>query len=162
MRPDFRTGLWIGLGATVAILLYCAWLWQAERQIERHTENLFHQIEQKNWNGVAGFIADDYRDQWNNDRALVLERVRLVLGYGKRFRLTASEVTCKIDNGTGVWRGKISIDSDDAEFAALVKERVNSLTTPFELHWRRVSGKPWDWKLVRVTNPELEIPADFE
>jgi hypothetical protein len=44
---------------------------------------------------------------------------------------------------------------------AVVKERVNSLTTPFELQWRHISRKPWDWKLVRVSNPELDIPAEF-
>jgi hypothetical protein len=45
---------------------------------------------------------------------------------------------------------------------ALLKERVNSLATPFELVWRRVSAKPWDWKLVHVSNSTLEIPADFD
>ena len=44
----------------------------------------------------------------------------------------------------------------------MMNERQNSLSTPFELQWRHVSGKPWDWKLVRVSNPELEIPAGFE
>ncbi|HEY1583637.1 MAG TPA: hypothetical protein VGF73_11125 [Chthoniobacterales bacterium] len=38
-------------------------------------------------------------------------------------------------------------------------EWVNSLTTPFELRWRRESWKPWDWKLVEVRNPGLELPA---
>jgi hypothetical protein len=82
-----------------------------------------------------------------------------MLGYGRHFRLSARDVTCKIDNGAGFWRGKIEIESDDAELVAMVKERVNSLTTPFELQWRQVSRKPWDWKLVRVSNSELEIPA---
>jgi hypothetical protein len=48
------------------------------------------------------------------------------------------------------------------ELTAAIQERVNSLGTPFELEWRRNSAKPWDWKLVRVGNPSLEIPADFE
>ena len=43
----------------------------------------------------------------------------------------------------------------------LVKERVSSLTTPFDLEWRRMSAKPWDWKLVRVSNAELALP-DYE
>jgi hypothetical protein len=33
--------------------------------------------------------------------------------------------------------------------------------TPFELRWRHESWKPWDWKLVEVHNPELEVPAAF-
>ncbi|PYI73929.1 MAG: hypothetical protein DMF08_01935 [Verrucomicrobia bacterium] len=39
-------------------------------------------------------------------------------------------------------------------------ERVNRLPAPFELEWRHVSGKPWDWKLVRISNPAFQIPAD--
>jgi hypothetical protein len=162
VRIEFRIGLFFGIATAIALDLYCVWLWQTERQIARHTENLFRQVEVKNWNGVAEFIADDYHDQWNNDRALLLERMRLLLAYSRQTRIAASNVTCKIDNGVGIWRGKILIESDDAELTAAIKERLNSLTKPFELGWRHVSGKPWDWKLIRVSNPELEIPANFE
>ena len=161
MRVDFRIGLFVALGATIAIGLYCFWLWQQERQINRHTENLFHRIEQKNWTGVADLIAPDYADQWGNDRALVLERIRLVLGSG-HLRINVSDTNCKIDNGVGLWRGRIVIDGDETELIAFAKERVNSLTTPFQLQWRHVSRKPWDWKLVRVTNTELEISGGFD
>ena len=162
MRVDFRTGLFVGLGATLTIGLYCLWLWQPQRQIDRHTESLFYKIEQKNWAGVAGLLGAEYADQWGNDRALVLERMRLVFGYGRHLRLHVIDANCSIDNGVGLWRGRIAIDSDDAELVAVLKERVNSLTTPFELQWRQVSRKPWDWKLVRVDNTQLEIPAGFD
>lgn len=69
---------------------------------------------------------------------------------------------CKIDNGLGLWRGRIAIDSDDAEFVALANERINSFKTLFELRWRHASRKSWDWKLVGVGNPELEIPVGFD
>ena len=188
MRAEFRVGVIVGFAATFAIALYCLWLWEAERQVSRHTENLFHKIEQKNWSAVADFIADDYVDQWNQDRGLVLERMRLVLGYAHHFQINVSDVDCKIDNGAGgsratwtgkpervgergrepindgvgVWRGRITVEGDDAELLAAAKQHLNSLTEPFELRWRHVSGKPWDWKLVRVSNPALEIPAGFE
>jgi hypothetical protein len=163
MRFEFRIGLTVGLAATLAIGLYCLWLWNAERQVARHTENLFHKIEQKKWSAVADFVADDYVDQWKQDRALILERMRLVLGYAHHFQINVTDVDCKIDNnGLGVWRGKITIDGDDAELMTVVKQHLNSLTEPFELRWRHLSGKPWDWKLVRVSNAELEIPAGFE
>ncbi len=162
MRSEFRTGLLIGLGAALAIGLYCLWLWQAERQIARHTETLFRRVEQKDWSGVADLIAADYRDQWNNDRARVIERLRLILGFSHKTQIDSSDVSCRIDNGVGFWRGRISIHSDAKDLIAMMNERANSVTTPFELQWRHVSGKPWDWKLVRVSNPELEIPAGFE
>src|SRR5206468_8446200 len=123
MRVDFRTGLFVGLGATLTIGLYCLWLWQPQRQIDRHTESLFYKIEQKNWAGVAGLLGAEYVDQWGNDRALVLERMRLVFGYGPHLHLHVIDANCSIDNGVGLWRGRIAIDSDDAELVTVLKER---------------------------------------
>jgi hypothetical protein len=162
MRIDFRIGLFVGLGATIMIVFYCVWLWQQERQIVRHTENLFRRIDQKNWSGFADLVAVDYADQWGNDRALLLERMRLVLGYSRQVHLHVSDSNCKIDNGVGIWRGRITIEGDDSDLVAAAKVQVNSLTTPFELRWRKVSDKPWDWKLVRVSNPDLDIIAGFD
>jgi hypothetical protein len=161
MRTEFRIGFFVGIAAAFAIGVYCYQLWGQERQVLRHTENLFGRIEEKNWSAVAEMIAPDYHDQWNNDRDLVLERIRLVSSYSRHFRIRASEVDCKIDI-VGVWRGKIQIDSDDAELSAAIKARVNSVTSPFQLEWRHVSRKPWDWKLVRVSNPDLELPSSFD
>jgi hypothetical protein len=162
VRTDFRIGFFVGIAAALAIGVYCYQLWQQEHQVLRHTQNLFRRIEEKNWSAVAEMIASDYQDQWNDDRAFVLERIRLVSSYSKHFRINARDVDCKIDNGAGVWRGKIQIESDDAELMAAAKERVNSLAAPFQLEWRHVSRKPWKWKLVRVSNRELEMPGGFE
>jgi hypothetical protein len=161
MRVDFRTGWFAGLVLTLTIGLYCVWLWQPLRQIDRHAKNLLHDIEQRNWSRVADLIGTDYADQWGNDRALVLERMRLVLGYSHHLRLNVIDANCKINSGVAFWRGRIVVEDDNPDLGAVVKERVNSLTTPFELQWRHISRKPWDWKLVRVSNPELEIPAEF-
>lgn len=162
MRVDFRMGLYLGVVVTLTIGLYCFWLWQPRRQIDRHTENLFHKIEQRNWTRVADLIAVDYNDQWNEDRALILERLRLVAGGARHLRFNVLDHISQIDNNIGLWRGRIAVDGDDSELIAAIKQRVNALTTPFELQWRHVSRKPWDWKLIRVSNPELEIPAGFD
>ena len=162
MRVDWRFGLLIGVVVALVSGLYCVWLWDAERQVLRHTENLFQRIDDRNWSAVEQMIASDYADEWGEDRALVLERMRLVLGQSGQFQISAVDVDCKIDNGIGRWRGRILIESDDSEFISEVKQRVNSLTAPFQLEWRRASSKPWDWKLVRVNNPELEIPKEFQ
>src|SRR5256885_3933603 len=162
MRIDFRIGFFVGIAAALAIGVYCYELWQQERQVLRHGENLFHRIEDKDWSAVAEMIATDYEDQWNNDRARVLERIRLVSSYGRHFRINATDIECKIDNGIGAWRGKVQIESDDAELMTALKDRVNSLAAPFQLEWRHGSHKPWDWKLVRVSHPALDLPARIE
>jgi hypothetical protein len=162
VHSRFRKGFYGGLTIALLIGLYLTWLWQPERQVKRHTENLLHKIEKKNWAGASDFIGSDYTDQWGDDRALLLGRMRDVFRYFSNVRIKIVDPTLNITGGRGVWRSKITIDGDNSEAMALVKERVNLLASPFELEWRRQSGKPWDWKLVGVSNPNLEIPMGFE
>jgi len=157
---SFRGGFYVGLALALCIGLYLVWLWRPERQIRRHTENFLHAIEHKNWTAAGDFIGSDYRDQWGDDRARVLERMREGFGYVRGIQIYASNTTVRIEPRRAKWIGKITIDGDEGEVMDALKERVNSLVTPFELEWRRLSAKPWDWKLVRVSNSALQIPAD--
>ena len=141
--------------------LFLVWLWQPERQVRRHSSNLLHAVQQKNWASVANFIGSDYRDQWGDDRMLVLERVREVFRYMRSVRIDTTEPSVRLDSRSGFWSAKLTVHGDSGEVMELVKERVNSLNTPFELEWRRMSSKPWDWKLVAVRNPELNIPTGY-
>jgi hypothetical protein len=66
----------------------------------------------------------------------------------------------QVETRRAVWSGKITLYSMDDDVMQLLDERVNKLPTPFELEWHCLSGKPWDWKLARVSNSAFEIPAD--
>jgi hypothetical protein len=162
VRVTLRDGFFVGLSTALFCGLFLIWLWQPDRQVRRHTQKLFHQIEAKNWSAVSDLIDSEYSDQWNHDRTNLIERMREVMRYLRGMRIVTGEPAIKIDNRNALWMGKITIEGDAGEAMALIKERINSLATPFELQWRRDSGKPWDWKLVRVSNPELQLPSDFE
>ena len=74
-------------------------------------------------------------------------------------RIIASKTIVNVETRRAVWAGKITVYSSDDSVMELLDDRVNKLPTPFELEWHHLSGKPWDWKLVRVSNSEFEIPA---
>ena len=111
--------------------------------------------------GAGDFIAVDYRDDWGHDRALVLNRLRLVLHSFTSLTITATNPRVTLDPPAGSWSAQIQIGGTGGEFAPEIIARVNSLTEPFELHWRRESWKPWDWKLIRVSNPALKITGEI-
>jgi len=134
MRNWFREGFYAGAAVALLLGIFLMWLWGAEHQIRQHTDN----------------------------RALLLERTPEVFRYLRGIRMIPGVVIVQINGRKGTWQAKITIEGDNSEVAALVKERVNSLTTPFTLEWQRVSAKPWDWKVVKVSNPGLEIPAGWQ
>ena len=162
VHVTLRDGFYVGLSTALLCGLFLIWLWQPDRQVRRHTQKLFHQVEAKNWRAVSDLIGSDYSDQWNHDRTNVIERMGEVMRYLRGLRIAAEEPVIKIANRNAVWTGRITIEGEAGEAMALVKERINSLGAPFELQWRRHSGKPWDWKLVRASNPELQLPSNFD
>ena len=159
MSISFRGGFYVGLALALCIGLYFIWLWRPERQVRRHTENFFHAIEHKDWPAVANFIGSDYHDQWGDDRAQVVERMREGFRYVRGPRIVASNPGVQVQTRRAVWTSKIVLYSADDDAMDLLDERVNSLPTPFELEWHRLSGKPWDWKTIpRCPVPRLMNP----
>jgi hypothetical protein len=159
---SFRGGFYGGLALAVCIGLYLLWLWRPEHQVRLHTEHFFHAIDGRNWETVGGFMGDDYHDQWDNDRARLLERMREGFRWVRGSRITAVNPFVRVEIPRAIWVGKIVVYSSDDGVMEVLDEHVNKLPTPFEFEWRHASKKPWDWKLVRVSNPSFQIPADVD
>jgi hypothetical protein len=148
--------------AAAILVLFLNRLWQPELQVQKHSTHLIEALAAKDWAKFGALIANEYQDQWGNDRAAVLERTREIFRSASGLRITAVSSEVTIQDRTGYWRATILIDGDDDnDVIRAAKSRVNTLATPFELDWRRVSGKPWDWKLVGVRNPDLTLPSDY-
>jgi hypothetical protein len=154
---SFRTGFYAGLVLAVIWGIYLARLWQGQRQVELHNVHLLAAIEKHNWKAVDEFVGTDYRDQWGNDRALLLERLREVFRALPNARIESRDVSVQTSDGRGSWTARITVKST-GEFADFIQNRVNSLESPFEFEWKRGATWPWDWKLVAVKNPALELP----
>lgn len=108
---------------------------------------------------MGDFIAADYRDDWGHDRPLVLNRLRLALQFFSALTITATGPQVDLKPPMGTWSARIQLTGRGGEFAPEIITRVNRLREPFELHWRHQSWRPWDWKLVQISNPSLELSA---
>ncbi|PYL51266.1 MAG: hypothetical protein DMF33_10995, partial [Verrucomicrobia bacterium] len=140
MTITFRGGFYGGLVLAVCIGLYLVWLWRPEHQVRLHAENFFHAIDHRNWDAVGDFIGNDYQDQWGDDRARVLERMREGFRWVRGSRIIASNPNVQMEAGRGVWIGRITVYSSDDGVMELLDERVNKLPTPFKLEWIQLSG----------------------
>lgn len=160
MPRRFRNGFYLGLGVAAVIGLFLAFQWQPERQVRRHAAKLVAEIEARDWETVTALLGDEFQDQWGHDRASLIARLREISRYLRGAKIVTQDATIIIDNVNAVWSAKVTVEGE-GEGVALVKERINALTTPFRLEWRRMSHKPWDWKLVRVSNAELQLPDQY-
>ena len=159
--PTFRNALYTGVVAAVVLGIYLAQLWTPERQVELHIRNFLEAIEESDARALGGFLADTYQDEWGHDKAVVLSRLKQVVPYARNGRLVPREEVVRISGNKGEWQARIAIEAEANELTAPLIGYVNGVTEPWRLHWTRQSWKPWDWKLVRVSNPGFEIPRQF-
>lgn len=157
MSFNFRDGF-VG-GAIIAFLFgaYLIWLWQPDHQIRLHAAHLIRQVEKRDWPALRAGIADDFRDDWDDDRERLLERMREVMRFVRNLQIHSIAPQTSVVGRKASWIAKIEVQGESSEVMTVLKERINSLSAPFELQWRRNSAKPWDWKLIRVSNSELKI-----
>lgn len=157
MRFSFRDGFFAGMIVAVAVGLYLLWHWQPDRQVQLHTKNLIRQIETRDWPAFRSFLAQDYRDDWHDNRERLIERIRGVLRLTRKIQITPLDPQTQIKGRRGSWSARIKVDGDSGEALDFIKARINSLSAPFVLDWRRESAKPWDWKLIGASNRDLII-----
>ena len=124
-----------------------------------HSENLVRAIERQSWSRLDEFVDPSYADRWGHNRETLLARLRLALFYARNLQLNVAAANAQSGASDGSWSARVTVEADPNEVTAMIKDRINSLDAPFELHWRRV-GKPWEWKLVGVENSALELPPD--
>jgi hypothetical protein len=153
-----RRHLVLIVAATALVLfVWCIWLWQPARQIERHTRNLLETIEDKDWREMAGIMADDYSDRWGHDKGAVVDRSKQAFAQFFILTVEGSEYEVEEANAVGTARVRIAITGRGGPLADIVMTRASELRQPFSFTWRQASWKPWDWKLIRVDQPELEV-----
>lgn len=153
---NFRNGFYVGVVVAVFWGIYLFRLWQPQRQIALHNLHLLAHIERHDWKAVGEFIGDSYQDRWGNDRRRLLERLPQVFRALGQTQIESGAATIRREESRGSWTARITIKGT-GEFADFIQSRVNSLETPFEFEWQQGATWPWNWKLIAVRNPELEV-----
>ena len=141
----------------VAIAIFLALLWQPARQVRLHQEHLLRAVGKRNWQAVGRFIAAEYHDRWGHDKENVIAQSAQVFGQFLWCDIQAEEPALAISDGTASLGARITLGGTGGPIGEYAKQRVNTLTEPFTFQWSRRSWKPWDWELMEVDQPQLEI-----
>ncbi len=147
--------------AAFIAVLFLATLWQPERQLRLHQRNVFRAVENREWDRVGHFFADNYLDRWGHDKEFVLRQANVVFRQFISCTVERKERDIGHSAGSGHVSMHLRIEGAGGPLAHLAMQRVNSLTEPFTFRWRKRSWQPWNWALVEVNQPELEIPESL-
>ena len=148
--------LTLGLAA-LALAIFLALLWQPARQVRLHQRHLLKAVEKRNWTNVGKFIGAEYRDRWEHDKENVIGQSRQVFGQFLFCNIAAEEHSLILADDAATIGVRLAITGSGGPIAEMVKQRVNALTEPFTFKWTRRSWKPWDWELLSVDQPQLDI-----
>jgi hypothetical protein len=150
-------------GVVLTGVLGLAFHWRPARQVRLHQEHFLTSIEDRNWKKTASFLSADYHDRWGQTKAIVLARLPQVFGTFLACGLQETPVsTARAKDGDRMLTSRVRIIGSGGPIAQMVMQQSESLHEPFTFKWRHESWKPWDWALVEVDQPELQIPADLD
>lgn len=144
----------------VAAALYAAWLWQPGRQVRLHTVHFLKAVERRKWDTAGGFVAEHYSDRWGHDKENVLRDARAVFQQFLFLTIQSDPESASLTGRDAEIRAPVKIAGQGGPVADYVIGKVNTLRAPFVFAWTRRSWKPWDWQLVRIDHPELEIETE--
>lgn len=115
MPATFRNSFYAGLLAAFLLGIWLVRLWGAENQVRLHSEHLLQLVEKRSASPAGDFLAADYHDDWGDDRARLLLRLRIVLRFFSDLTITASEVQAQVNPPNATWRARVHLDGRGAK-----------------------------------------------
>ena len=140
------------------LAIYLLALWQPERQVRLHQKNLLRSIEKRDWERFARFLADDYSDRWGHDKEFVLSESRQVFRQFLFLNVRHEVRDVEVEGDRGMIAASITLEGTGGPLAELAEAHVNQLPGAFTFRWRHVGWQPWQWVLVEVNHPALDLP----
>lgn len=165
-KKPMRLIIRIAVVVAVLILGWLAWpyLQSPEKQAKARHLELFKFASKRDWKTAGSFLSSHYEDQWGNRPAEALDLARdLMSGFiileikWEDTDLSANDTIVKV-------RGRARMEGNGMGVSQMVMTKVNQMQEPWVFTWKKEGWKPSDWKLMSVTNKELEgvgLPSDL-
>jgi hypothetical protein len=135
----------------------------AESQVRHRAEAFRRALAEGRSAKAWHMVSAEYRDQWNMDRDQVGSALRDVSRQfltlrvdwvDPRFERTA-------DGGVAMTTLPRLEGKSLTPVGEMMLSTARRLEQPFTFTWRKEGWWPWTWRLVSITNPDLEIPQGY-
>jgi hypothetical protein len=145
------------------VLGVCGWmLWPyflpAEKQVQRQQAMILEAAGHHDWKKVEAMVADDYHDAAGMNKQLAVDTAKEMLDpflsvdfeFGQGIQMVFTEK----DQVTLI--GPLRMHATGPSGSSMITDRVNQVKEHWKFIWRHEGWNPDDWKLVSVTNSEVE------
>jgi hypothetical protein len=152
-----RRLLWqIAAACAAVLLLWGGWELTPGRGLERAQDRLLRETSARNWPAVTALLDEAYRDDWGQDRATAVASASEALQNFLTLHVTAADPQVTRDGRNAQISTTLRVQGRGNAIGEAIRDAVNGLRSPFQFAWRQKSWKPWDWKLVGFSQPEIE------
>ncbi len=139
------------------VVLFLAVELQASRRVEAKFYGVIGNVENRKWQKLSKNLSPDYQDRWGFNRKALIENLPEAFRHFLFLEVDPQDVKISFEGNLAKVSAKISIQGRGSALADYIMNRVNSLSQPFVLTFRKESWKPWDWKLISIDQPELVV-----
>jgi len=157
MQVNRTLALGVFGAAVAALVLWSVIEFSPGRQLERVFSRLVSAAENRDWKRVKSFMAEDYHDQWGLDRERAVSMAAEAFRQFVVLEIAVESQAISRDGKDAAIEAKLHLQGRATAIGEMVVQRVNSLENDFQFAWQQKSWKPWDWKLVSVSQNEIDI-----
>lgn len=152
---------WILRGVALVVLagaVYFVWPFfqSSEAQVEAQQRRLVHAVEKRQWSKVKELMDESYADQWKLRRDPALSFAHQLLGGFLIFHVEWKPQGTKVDGNNFQLQGTLKVTGTGAGASSMIVDRSAQIRQPWTFTWHKIGWGPKDWRLLSVSNPELE------
>jgi hypothetical protein len=126
-----------------------------ETQVRAAQMDFSKAIEERDWDEVREFLAENYTDAYGHTRESAIQDGKKYLSGFYTLTLMTEQPTVRAAKGQGMVSMKIGLSGNGIGYSQLVLGHVNQLTEPWTFHWSNPGRWPWNWQVNMIHHDQV-------
>ena len=126
-----------------------------EAQVRAAQAALIEAVEERDWDEVKEFLAENYTDAYSHTRESAIQDGKKYLSGFYTLTLMTEQPTVRAAKGQGMVTMMIRLEGNGIGYSQLVLGHVNQLTEPWTFHWSNPGRWPWNWQVNMIHHDQV-------
>lgn len=151
---------WIWIVFVALLLAGGTWLmfrWQPERFLPARFDTFVDRVENNHWRMAGWLVSDNYSDQWDFDKESLLKSGASVFRHFRWLEIQRGTEEWSFEHDRATVTVTLVLRGEGTQLATMAKDTASEATGPYLFTWRKTGSMPWQWYLVSIDQPELNL-----